>query len=94
MKTFKHLNHLKWREGRGFAERRSFVLRKERKEERGREKKGESKGAAYFLKFELNISSVIWRFKFKFRPLIIYLKSVFIDLVSNFGIFVDFNWDC
>ena len=35
VKTFKHLNHPKWREGRGFAERRSFVLRK-RKEKRER----------------------------------------------------------
>ena len=73
------------------------AIRKERKEKEREERKRkerESKGAAYFLRFELNISSVIWRFKFNFRPLIIYLKSLFIDLVSNFGIFVDFNWDC
>ena len=63
----------------------------ERKEERGREKKRESKGVAYFLKFELRFLSAIWRFRINFRPLIIYFKSVFIDLVSNFGIFVDFN---
>ena len=68
-----------------------FTKEKKRKGERGREKKGESKGAAYFLKFELNISSIIWRFKFNFRTLIIYLKSLFIDLVNNFDIFVDFN---
>ena len=37
MKTFKHLNHLKWREGRGFAERRSFVLRKRKEKKRKEE---------------------------------------------------------
>ena len=67
------------------------MLRKERKEERGREKKGESKGAAYFLKFELKFLSAIWRFKINFRPLIIFFKSVFIDLVSNFMVLVDLD---
>ena len=41
MKTFKHLNHLKWREGHGFAERRSFVLRKRKEKERDEEKRKE-----------------------------------------------------
>ena len=61
------------------------------KEEKGREKKRESKGAAYFLKFELRFSSAIWRFRINFRPLIIFSKYVFIDLVSNFIVLVDFD---
>ena len=63
----------------------------ERKEERGREKKGESKGATYFLKFELRFSCAIWRFRINFRPLIIFSKSLFIDLVSNFMVLVDLD---
>ena len=40
MKTFKHLNHLKWRESRGFAEKEVICAKeKKRKEEKGKGRK-------------------------------------------------------
>ena len=54
-------------------------------------KKERELGAAYIFKFKLAFLEQIGESKIHFRPTFIFLKGVLLQLVSNFGVLVDFS---